>query len=160
MSCPVCNVSLTNSNLLTSVKPDIVLQDIVDKLLPGLQTCERQSFVEFSKEDNSPKPITQFCNYKMITVYLDWVGSELCSIPVKDLECNFIRTSNKATISHFAQFVMDKLARDPRNERCEIMCGGVTLPTIFTLEMLIENNLDFETKRGFVHLQYDILGHT
>ena len=36
LACPLCNVPVHSSNPYSSLKPDIALQDVVDKLLPGV----------------------------------------------------------------------------------------------------------------------------
>nr|XP_026693644.1 polycomb group RING finger protein 1 isoform X2 [Ciona intestinalis] len=147
LTCPICDVKLQNANIYSSVKADIVLQDIVDKLLPGIQTMENRNFLEFHKNpDSDLQTKLIYCPYKMVTVYFDWVGPQLCSTPAEDLESNFIRTSSKATVGHFGQFVLDKLGKTSEKHEVHIKCGGVTLPNLFTIEMLYKNELDFETK--------------
>ncbi|ODN05881.1 Polycomb complex protein BMI-1 [Orchesella cincta] len=51
--CPVCDVQLHSTKPFTSIRPDLMLQEIVYKLVPGLfknEMCRRRKFYEESKE--------------------------------------------------------------------------------------------------------------
>ncbi|CAL8096013.1 unnamed protein product [Orchesella dallaii] len=51
--CPVCDVQLHSTKPLTSIRPDLMLQEIVYKLVPGLfknEMCRRRAFYGENKE--------------------------------------------------------------------------------------------------------------
>nr|CAB3264700.1 polycomb group RING finger protein 1 [Phallusia mammillata] len=161
-SCPICGVVVHNTTPVSGLKPDIVLQDIVNKLLPGIPTGELHHFAEFEEAaalNGKHNYHSVLKPYRPCNIYLQWVGPDVGSIQAIDLIHKYIRLPDHATVAHISQFVCNKLEQMewvlPQEAKCFIQSGGVTLPPFFTLRNIYENSLDFESKNGFLILEYD-----
>lgn len=135
----------------------------MDKLLPGLQGVEKSREDDFYQEhgDNPPHlPPRPESFFKPIQFVLEWVGLKNCTLMADQIPDRFIRVSSRATVAHVSQFVLEKLQNlDAEGEPmvfCDIKSGGATLPPILPLETIEKHGLDFERKKGWILLQYDI----
>lgn len=169
--CPICDILIHETEPLSFVKQDNLLQDIVYKLLPGLERSEKNRENEFNdkqyvQQNNPTTPTTTNTisrpdlQFKPIQFILEWVGLKHCSLMAEQIPERFIRVSSQATIGHVSQFVLQKLQNIDSDLKptvqCDIKCGGVTLPPILTLEQIEKHDLCFETKKDWLYLQYDI----
>lgn len=175
--CPVCDILVHEMNPMAFIKQDWVLQDIVCKILPGLEKSERlrenkffednPQFCNETKESSEslPKPSLpngqiDFAGYRMIQLLLEWIGLKHCTVATKQLQERYIRVSDKATMGHIAQFVLQKLGyvdkdRQPTME-CVIVSGEVVLPSILKLQSLVKHSFAVDYSTEWLNLHYDI----
>lgn len=164
--CPTCDLLVHERTPMAFIKRDMVLQDIVYKLLPGLEKTERKRITEYERSnpvDNQSgmtPQMKQDLQFKPFQFILEWVGLKHCTLMAEEIPEKHIRVSGKATVGHVSQFVLQKLQNIDSSMKptvqCDIKSGGAILPSILMLEQIEKQGLDFEEKKGWLCLQYDI----
>ncbi|CAK8697121.1 polycomb group RING finger protein 6-like [Clavelina lepadiformis] len=167
-SCPVCQVLVHNTNPLASLKQDNVLQDIVNKVLPGVSKHEAERFSSFQEVAVKKSKVSPECAHSskprnpfvFTSLYIEWVGPESCTVEAEDLKGKHYRVCDRALIGHVCQLVVEQLGYvDSTNKptmNCVLTCGGIVLPPIIPLAAVVKHELNFEMKDGAIYLKYDI----
>uniref|UniRef100_A0A8C1C581 Polycomb group RING finger protein 1 n=1 Tax=Cyprinus carpio carpio TaxID=630221 RepID=A0A8C1C581_CYPCA len=147
--CPMCNIKIHETQPLLNLKLDRVMQDIVYKLVPGLQESEDKRIKEFyqsrglerilqpSGEDNMGLPYTSFDHSKAHFYRYDEQVSlclESSSFSGKDknkltLQQKFVRCSVRAEVRHLRKVLCHRL-------NVQMLFNNESLPDHMTMKRL------------------------
>ncbi|TRY85044.1 hypothetical protein DNTS_010313 [Danionella cerebrum] len=158
--CPMCNIKIHETQPLLNLKLDRVMQDIVYKLVPGLQESEDKRIKEFyqsrgleriiqpsgedSVPDNTGLPYTSFDHSKAHFYRYDEQVS-LClerqssSISGKDkskttLQQKFVRCSVRAEVRHLRKVLCHRL--NVEKHQVQMLFNNESLPDHMTMKRL------------------------
>ncbi|XP_050520826.1 polycomb group RING finger protein 3 isoform X2 [Daktulosphaira vitifoliae] len=153
-SCPTCQIVIHQSHPLQYISFDRTMQDIVFKLVPGLQLDEIKREREFYRIRGLPYPKevpagTEIDDEKMaqdqaaadsdfhrtdeqVNIGLECVASHL-----KSLKKKFLRVSSQATITHLKKFIAVKVLDGTEKYRdIDILCNDELLGKDHTLKFV------------------------
>lgn len=158
--CPMCNIKIHETQPLLNLKLDRVMQDIVYKLVPGLQESEDKRIKEFyqsrgleriiqpsgeeSVPDNTGLPYTSFDHSKAHFYRYDEQVS-LClerqssSFSGKDknkltLQQKFVRCSVRAEVRHLRKVLCHRL--NVEKHQVQMLFNNESLPDHMTMKRL------------------------
>jgi len=159
-TCPQCDEVIHTSHPLNYIKFDRTMQDIVYKLVPGLEKneykrerdfyaekgvpCPKDLQVETEKdeklkkeeEDQTPDG-TANVDYHRFDEQVNLVLEPRADCKLKDLRRKFIRCSSLATITHLKKFIALKCLDSLEKFReLDIMCDGELIPKDHTLKFV------------------------
>uniref|UniRef100_A0A8C9WT85 Polycomb group RING finger protein 1 n=1 Tax=Scleropages formosus TaxID=113540 RepID=A0A8C9WT85_SCLFO len=143
--CPMCNIKIHETQPLLNLKLDRVMQDIVYKLVPGLQESEDKRIKEFyqsrglerviqsSGDDTVPDatglPYTSFDHSKAHFYRYDEQYSAIFSPQQK-----FVRCSARAEVRHLRRVLCQRLSVD--KQQVQMLFNNECLPDHMTMKQL------------------------
>ncbi|XP_040599689.1 polycomb group RING finger protein 6-like [Mesocricetus auratus] len=145
--CPKCNIVVHEAKPHNKLRLDPHLQNIVYKLVAGLEEKEKKQRQEFSKENcpETPKPAdvpqpgtsgegnTKKAVQLGMSLVLESMATNADIEHFKPLKRKFVRVSGNATIGHLEKFLKRKLELAAAY-RVDIMCGSQLLENFQTLQ--------------------------
>ncbi|KAG8435329.1 hypothetical protein GDO86_013331 [Hymenochirus boettgeri] len=155
--CPKCNIVVHQTQPLYNIRLDRQLQDIVFKLVVGLEEREKNQMFQFYKEralevpkPTFPQPILGARTKRRkllepvihippeldVSLLLEFMGAEEGTGSFKPLEKKFVRVSGKATIGHVEKFLRRKMELNPTCQ-VDIICGDHLLEHFQTLREIL-----------------------
>uniref|UniRef100_A0A3Q3D7X0 Polycomb group ring finger 3 n=1 Tax=Hippocampus comes TaxID=109280 RepID=A0A3Q3D7X0_HIPCM len=157
-TCPTCRIVIHQSHPLQYIGHDRTMQDIVYKLVPGLQEAEIKKQRDFYQKLGMEVPGDikgELCNIK---THLDHRNGTVQHHPHLHcvsicLECNssklrglkrkWIRCSAQATVLHLKKFIAKKLNLTSFNE-LDILCNEEILGKDHTLKFVVVTRWRFK----------------
>ncbi|XP_031563025.1 polycomb group RING finger protein 5-B-like [Actinia tenebrosa] len=163
--CPTCDIVIHETNPLEMLRADQMLEDVIYKLIPGLQQDEERREQEFNKKvkkrkeessncermqndtqvrtsfagDTRYQPRLNYNNYHrdepQICVSLECCGDSNSDVPVKQLARRYICCSSQMTIAHVKKYLKLKLNLKAA-EQVEVLCNGEIMGKDHTLEFI------------------------
>ncbi|XP_078587494.1 polycomb group RING finger protein 3-like isoform X1 [Branchiostoma floridae x Branchiostoma japonicum] len=155
--CPTCKQVIHQSHPLNYISHDRTMQDIVYKLVPGLQKAELKKQQDFYKKRGLPFPgqpldgeedsngkSTASSSKSKEDEDSDYHRSdeqvniclECSSNRMRELRKKFIRCSSQATINHLRKFIAKKLELKEHSQQVEILCNEEILGKDHTLKFV------------------------
>ncbi|KXJ15743.1 polycomb group RING finger protein 5-B [Exaiptasia diaphana] len=176
--CPTCNIIIHETNPMEMLRADQMLEDVIYKLIPGLQQNEELREREFNRKkkkieeqssvisdrespvrssvDTMYRTTISFNNYHrdepQICVCLECCSDSDGEVPIKQLVRRYIRCSSQMTIAHVKKYLKLKLSLNAADQ-VEILCNGEIMGKDHTLEFIYMTR--WRVKEGTVMtLQY------
>ncbi|XP_059501871.1 polycomb group RING finger protein 3 isoform X2 [Stegostoma tigrinum] len=169
-TCPTCRIVIHQSHPLQYIGHDRTMQDIVYKLVPGLQEAELKKQKDFYQklglempgevkgetkpEDESNKQKTEdkpeeehdyHRNDEQVSICLECNSSKL-----RGLKRKWIRCSAQATVLHLKKFIAKKLNLASFNE-LDILCNEEILGKDHTLKFVVVTRWRFKKSPLLLH---------
>ncbi|KAH0515405.1 Polycomb group RING finger protein 3 [Microtus ochrogaster] len=138
-TCPTCRIVIHQSHPLQYIGHDRTMQDIVYKLVPGLQEGE---FILCPGPFLSVIPI---CHMSVLSSRFSTVSIclECNSSKLRGLKRKWIRCSAQATVLHLKKFIAKKLNLSSFNE-LDILCNEEILGKDHTLKFVVVTRWRFK----------------
>ncbi|XP_038172417.1 polycomb group RING finger protein 6-like [Arvicola amphibius] len=166
--CPKCDIVVHEAKPLNSLRLDPQLQNIVYKLVAGLEEKEEKRRHEFYNQ-NCPQPgpssegntkgVVGSCVSSRepdISLVLESMDTNADIEHYKPLQMKFVRVSGNATIGHVEKFLKRKMDLAAAY-RVDIMCGGQLLKDFQTLQEVQCTVGDAGMQDGLLVLYYSVV---
>ncbi|XP_072108254.1 polycomb group RING finger protein 3 isoform X3 [Mobula birostris] len=147
-TCPTCRIVIHQSHPLQYIGHDRTMQDIVYKLVPGLQEGETKPEDESNKQKMEDKPEEEHDyhrNDEQVSICLECNSSKL-----RGLKRKWIRCSAQATVLHLKKFIAKKLNLTSFNE-LDILCNEEILGKDHTLKFVVVTRWRFKKSPLLLH---------
>jgi len=152
-TCPKCENLIHVSYPLNYISHDRTMQDLVYKLVPNLQECERKRQVDFYKKKGLPLPegislVEEKTDTKKESPKEDTenkdchrhdeqVNISLECVNMKMLKRRYLRCSTYATINHIKKYIAMKLFSNmEKYKNVDILCNEEILGKDHTLKFV------------------------
>ncbi|KAJ7427219.1 Polycomb group RING finger protein 3 [Willisornis vidua] len=147
-TCPTCRIVIHQSHPLQYIGHDRTMQDIVYKLVPGLQEGETKADENLNKETSEEKQEEDNDYHRsdeQVSICLECNSSKL-----RGLKRKWIRCSAQATVLHLKKFIAKKLNLSSFNE-LDILCNEEILGKDHTLKFVVVTRWRFKDFDGWTH---------
>ncbi|NXE41531.1 PCGF3 protein, partial [Ptilorrhoa leucosticta] len=167
-TCPTCRIVIHQSHPLQYIGHDRTMQDIVYKLVPGLQEAEMKKQREFyhklgmevpgdikgetcstkqhlDSHRNGKYQLLILCLFLKVSICLECNSSKL-----RGLKRKWIRCSAQATVLHLKKFIAKKLNLSSFNE-LDILCNEEILGKDHTLKFVVVTRWRFKKAPLLLH---------
>ncbi|XP_069782207.1 polycomb group RING finger protein 3 isoform X5 [Narcine bancroftii] len=147
-TCPTCRIVIHQSHPLQYIGHDRTMQDIVYKLVPGLQEGETKPEDDSNKQKMEDKPEEEHDyhrNDEQVSICLECNSSKL-----RGLKRKWIRCSAQATVLHLKKFIAKKLNLTSFNE-LDILCNEEILGKDHTLKFVVVTRWRFKKSPLLLH---------
>ncbi|KXJ15730.1 Polycomb group RING finger protein 3 [Exaiptasia diaphana] len=159
--CPTCKITLHQSHPMNYISTDRTLQDIVYRLVPGLQEREKQRQKEFevamfmyrtgeqqslynnkqnmsSHQAQEPEPTNTDYHRgdEQTAICMECYRSSNGNYMLKPLDRKFLRLSSQATVQHLKKFVAKKLSLENHSD-VDILCNDEILGKDHTIKFIM-----------------------
>eukprot|EP00058_Branchiostoma_floridae_P023437 XP_002608927.1 hypothetical protein BRAFLDRAFT_85508 [Branchiostoma floridae] len=132
--CPTCKQVIHQSHPLNYISHDRTMQDIVYKLVPGLQKDGEEDSNGKSTASSSKSKEDEDSDYHRSDEQVN-ICLECSSNRMRELRKKFIRCSSQATINHLRKFIAKKLELKEHSQ-VEILCNEEILGKDHTLKFV------------------------
>uniref|UniRef100_A0ABI7YMB7 Polycomb group RING finger protein 1 n=1 Tax=Felis catus TaxID=9685 RepID=A0ABI7YMB7_FELCA len=173
--CPMCNIKIHETQPLLNLKLDRVMQDIVYKLVPGLQDSEEKRIREFYQSrgldrvtqpsgeepalSNLGLPFSSFdhskAHYYRYDEQLSLCLERLSSGKDKNksiLQNKYVRCSVRAEVRHLRRVLCHRLMLNPQHVQLlfdnEVLPDHMTMKQIWLSRWFGKNSSEFHHERG------------
>ncbi|XP_026528768.1 polycomb group RING finger protein 3 isoform X2 [Notechis scutatus] len=147
-TCPTCRIVIHQSHPLQYIGHDRTMQDIVYKLVPGLQEGENKADENTNKETSEEKQEEDNDYHRsdeQVSICLECNSSKL-----RGLKRKWIRCSAQATVLHLKKFIAKKLNLSSFNE-LDILCNEEILGKDHTLKFVVVTRWRFKKAPLLLH---------
>ncbi|XP_041488071.1 polycomb group RING finger protein 3 isoform X2 [Microtus oregoni] len=147
-TCPTCRIVIHQSHPLQYIGHDRTMQDIVYKLVPGLQEGETKADDSSNKETAEEKQEEDNDYHRsdeQVSICLECNSSKL-----RGLKRKWIRCSAQATVLHLKKFIAKKLNLSSFNE-LDILCNEEILGKDHTLKFVVVTRWRFKKAPLLLH---------
>ncbi|XP_067409484.1 polycomb group RING finger protein 3 isoform X3 [Emydura macquarii macquarii] len=147
-TCPTCRIVIHQSHPLQYIGHDRTMQDIVYKLVPGLQEGETKADESSNKETSEEKQEEDNDYHRsdeQVSICLECNSSKL-----RGLKRKWIRCSAQATVLHLKKFIAKKLNLSSFNE-LDILCNEEILGKDHTLKFVVVTRWRFKKAPLLLH---------
>ncbi|XP_072026128.1 polycomb group RING finger protein 6-like [Amphiura filiformis] len=176
-NCPTCDKQVHPSNPFFdyAIRPDRTIQDIVNKLLPYIESDEREKERIFyqSRKLPMPQPVSEQVSSvpssvsssdlaapsvpnNIVPLQLDFAGASEDCPDIPPLKKKFLCVPDKTTIQHVQKFLIKKLQLTDMYEVDIVFADDIMEPEL-TLKTVYEQATERELRDdGLLRLQYSL----